>query len=201
MDLEVEGQLQPTSSNKYRALYLFAGVEREADLASAAVIVLLEQDPEAEIEFENVDILRGGEAHNLLKGARQEEYLRRLEKGYYDALMTAAPCNTHSRALYFDDNGPPPCRNLQFPWGYPNLSGSDKTRIEDANSLIRFSLLALKAALTCTSKVVFVLGEFPEDLGDCRGQSPASLWQLPETHEVVGLGPSEEPSTNARFRQ
>ena len=185
---DVVGQLCVSSPHIRRVLYLFAGVEREADISQATSLLLLAQDPELELAFENVDILRGGKDHDLLETALQERYLHSLSEGYYDGLITAAPCNNFSRALYYDDDGPPPTRDRTHLWGFPGLQGEQLKRVQVANSLIKFSIAALKTALLCRTTKVWVIGEFPEDLGDAGDKSPASLWQFQEMRELEDLG-------------
>ena len=70
-------------------MYLFAGAEREADLETALVVQLLAIDSGIELTIENVDILRGGEQHDLLDESRQQHFLDRLSAGYYDFVIAA----------------------------------------------------------------------------------------------------------------
>ena len=68
-------------------------------------------------------------------------------------------------------------RSRSFPWGFPWLEGVRKEKVDAANVLMRRSIDVMKL---CGELHIPFLFEFPEDLGDSRGMSPASAWQLPE---------------------
>eukprot|EP00972_Heterocapsa_arctica_P050398 7409713-Heterocapsa_arctica.AAC.1 len=80
------------------------------------------------LEFDEVDILRDKNNHDLLDPDRQLFYLARVEKGYYDLVIVSPPCNTHSRLLYSNNNGPCPVRSWEHPLGFPWLAGHNAKR-------------------------------------------------------------------------
>eukprot|EP00435_Cladocopium_sp_Y103_P032652 s3838_g8.t1 len=130
-----------------------------------------------------VDILRN-EGHDLLREDTWAWVLQQLDSGVVDLLITAPPCNTHSRARcqYQVRGGPRPLRDLNFPKGYPWLSNKDKEKVALADELIDKSFDACRRALQHGGH--FVL-EHPEQLGITMGQIPASIWDLPETAELM----------------
>ena len=101
-----------------------------------------------------------------------------------DVVLAAPPCNTHSRALWANPNGPKPVRNLSYPRGFAWLSGSDKSRCELADLLVDRSLDVMEWATSIISNVLWLV-EHPEDLGRTRkGDDPASLWQLKRVRDL-----------------
>ena len=47
-------------------------------------------------EVEPVDILIGGDAHDLARGEVAAEYIRRIRVGYYAVVAMGTPCSTYS---------------------------------------------------------------------------------------------------------
>jgi hypothetical protein len=176
---------------RLRVLYLFAGIERKADLGDSITKVWQEESKhrglDCELEVVCVDILRDGVNGDLLNNHRQSLYLAQILEGDWDLVLAAPPCNTFSRALFHDKMGPPPLRDRASPWGHAGLSLHLAKKLSEANSLVKFALQALEAAANCSSKTVGAWLEFPEDLGDARFGSPASLWQLTEARDLEQL--------------
>ena len=68
-------------------------------------------------------------------------------------------------------------------WGFPWLSGPRKSKLDEANALMRITLDALN--LAASLNIHFLL-ERPEDLGRYRtGEVPASIWRLPEVLDLA----------------
>jgi hypothetical protein len=65
-----------------------------------------------------VDVLIGGSEHDLLDREKQDQRLARLEDGDFDCIMLSPPCGAWSRANWVNDDGPKPCRNRDYPWGF-----------------------------------------------------------------------------------
>eukprot|EP00435_Cladocopium_sp_Y103_P007668 s5210_g2.t1 len=130
-----------------------------------------------------VDILRN-EGHDLLKEDTWAWVLEQLDSGIVDLLVAAPPCNTHSRARcqYQIRGGPRPLRDHNFPRGFPWLSGKDRNKVALADELIDKSFDACKRDLQHGGH--FLL-EHPEQLGVTMGQIPASIWDLPETSQLL----------------
>ena len=164
---------------KWRVMYLFAGAEREADLGDAlrdAAAALNEGGGfHYDIEVVNIDILRGGAAHDLLSRAMRDDILDRVRSRHFDLVLLAPPRSTFSRALFSDRSYPRPARDFEHPHGLPGLGPADKQNIEEADILVAFTAEAMDqaSAAGCLTWL-----EFPEDLGECRHGTPASIWQF-----------------------
>ena len=181
--------VKPPIKACWRVVYLFAGAEREADLGDALLnaITALNANTRSAISLDmsNLDILRGGDSHDLLSAARQAEILEEIKSGRYDLVLAAPPCSTFSRALFSDLSFPFPLRDFKHPRGFPHLAGSDLVNIQETNTLIDFKIEALRAASAAGA-----LGwlEFPEDLGECRHGVPSSIWSWEKVLDLASLG-------------
>ena len=120
-------------------LYLFAGVERKADVRHYLEQLAIKDN--VRLLGLQVDILRD-EGHNLHKEEAWAWVSQQLQSGLVDLLLVAPPCNTHSRARcqYRQHGGPRPLRDFQFPHGFPWLSDSNKEKVKLADSLVEKSL-------------------------------------------------------------
>ena len=109
----------------------------------------------------------------------QKEILRKLESGYYDAVIASPPCGTWSRAPWANDQGPRPLRSSVHPYGFPWLEGWKLLKVTQSNSMVE---LSLQAFTICMKQDILFLFEHPEDLGSTTRYSsdmrPASVWQL-----------------------
>ena len=95
-----------------RVLYLFAGEHRQADMGSA-FRRWADEWPHVEVSITELDILRGGSAHDLLAPELQQEILNNIESGKFEIVLATPPCSTYSRATFTRDSGPKPTRDLQ----------------------------------------------------------------------------------------
>ena len=87
-----------------RILYLFAGLQRQADMGDCFRKLAASSDyPGVQLHVEELDILRGGQNHDLLEGSRQREIIQGIRSGRYDLVRAAPHCNTFSRAVFGDD--------------------------------------------------------------------------------------------------
>ena len=111
---------------------------------------------------------------------------RSCKAGKWDVVVLSPPCNTWSRARcrFRTSAGPPPLRNLHWAWGFPWLSGKQKELLDNHNFLMRQCFLTMAL---CIDFLVDFLLEHPEDLGAMHDELPASIWQLPELHELQRL--------------
>ena len=135
----------------FRVLYLFAGKARQADFGNAlrSVVETWNDDASAvriSLHLEEIDTLRGGLAHDLLKEPARTDILRRIRAGEFDLVMVAPPCNTFSRAVFREGAGPKPVRSKQWPDGFPWLEGDARVRAEEGSVLTAFATQALAAA-------------------------------------------------------
>ena len=164
-----------------RVAYLFSGRHRRASIAEE--LKALCEHSGSGLEFEELDILIGGSAHNLLDAERQNQLIARIEEGYFDLLLLSPPCGSWSRANWRGGRGPKPCRCREHPWGYPNSLAPARRRADQGNEFILFSIRAIEAAhraRTARGVITRVFLEHPEDLGRTPGSDPASIWQVPE---------------------
>ena len=94
---------------------------------------------------EDVDLLRGGAAHDLLTPERRGHYFDRISSGV-DILILAPPCDTHTRARHSLVAGPRPLRDASWPRGRPGLTAAEQIKVDKANILTDFAVQALQAA-------------------------------------------------------
>ena len=162
-------------------LYLFAGVERKADVRHYLEQLAIKDN--VRLLGLQVDILRD-EGHNLHKEEAWAWVSQQLQSGLVDLLLVAPPCNTHSRARcqYRQHGGPRPLRDFQFPHGFPWLSDSNKEKVKLADSLVEKSL---QGCATVYEHGGHFFLEHPEQLGLTSGQIPACIWDLPTIAELL----------------
>ena len=126
------------------------------------------------IQVDAYDILRDPR-HDLLHDDLRKEILKKLENGYYDAVIASPPCGTWSRAPWANVQGPRPLRSSVHPYGFPWLEGWKLLKVTQSNSMVE---LSLQAFTICMKQDILFLFEHPEDLGDSSDMRPASVWQL-----------------------
>ena len=161
-------------------LYLFAGVERKADVRHYLVELAKRDNICLKLQ---VDILRN-DGDDLLKEDAWQWVSEQLHAGIVDLFLVAPPCNTHSRARcqYRQKGGPRPLRDYNFPHGFPWLSDKNKELVAMADDLIQKSLHG--CAVVYEQGGHFFL-EHPEQLGVTAGQIPASIGDLPEVQNLL----------------
>ena len=167
-------------------LYAYCGQHRKGDIAQC--LHTLASHVHVQIVVEEIDLCRGGDAHDLSNDDFVESLEARIKNHEYDALATP-PCNTHSRAAYANTFGPQPLRPLGYPlW----LTGSKKGKVELANELVQVAFNLAAAALEASVGYLS-----PEDLGIAKLLSPASIWQLESCHPLA----ERTSATTAAFFQ
>ena len=172
-----------------RVLYLFAGEHRKTSVAA----FLREKAVQGkfQVEIEEIDIARNDE-DDLSLQSKQDEIIKRIERGAFDAVICTPPCSTWSRVRAANFRGPPPLRDFNYPWGYPWVKRKFQQELELGNVLVRFTVRVVEAAMTIST--TFVLAEHPEDLGTVVREEdkavirPASIWQLEEIKQLVQKG-------------
>ena len=168
--------MAPNVSRTLRVLYLYAGPHRRAELGTALrEVAKLDEDP-ADIEIEELDILRGRKS-DLSVQSRQNEIIAKILTNYYDLVVSSPPCETFCRALYTNKLGPRPIRSSAHPRGFPWLTGAAKIKCDLANAHVDFSLRALRAAAEVGTRALL---EHPEDLGRSKLGTQGTIWQWPE---------------------
>ncbi len=170
-------------------LYLFAGEHRRTSVAA-----FLKEKAAAgkfHVEIEEIDIARNHQ-DDLSLQSKQEEIIKRIERGEFDAVICTPPCSTWSRVRAANFRGPPPLRDFNYPWGYPWVKKKFALELELGNVLVRFTIRVVEAATARSTTLV--LAEHPEDLGtvvreeDRAVLRPASIWQLEEVRNLVRQG-------------
>ena len=86
---------------------------------------------------------------------------------------------TWERARLMNKEGPPPLRDISWPWGFPWLSQGNRKAVEAANDELRHAIFTMETARARSPSVHLSLFA-PEDLGITDQGRPASLWQLVE---------------------
>ena len=162
------------------ALYLFAGPRRKSTIGA-----LLRKSG---WNVTDVDILRGGKAHDLTLQAVQKTYLDEIRGRKYDLLLLSPPCDSFTRVKFANPWGPRPLRSKEFPHGFDYLSAPEKHTVQLADILVEFSFTAMMTHLESPSSMMVL--EFPEDLGVVKsgqwaGTLPASIFHLPGFTDIV----------------
>ena len=94
--------------------------------------------------------------------------------------------DTWSRLPHFNNCGTPYLRTAEYPWGLPWLKpeSSQFARLQKANQTLLSTIKLAKTTLQHNPKMILLLLH-PEDLGQCGVSRPASIWQLPEVHNLA----------------
>ena len=177
-----------------RILYIFAGEHRQADIGDYFRKWVAKYNRhgglQLSLELTELDAKRGGSDHDLLDATRQQHLIKCIEDGYYDLVLAAPPCNSFSRATFSSKPGPPPVRDLQWPNGFPWLSGAALARATEGNVLAEFALDCLRAVIIARARHpdrhVHGWLECPEDLGSTKKGYPASLRQMNKAQDLEG---------------
>ena len=181
-----------------KVLYLFAGIERKADIGACLCGIVSLLNPtlnhhHIDLLIENVDTKRGGAAHNLLDKARQDSFLGRIRDGEFDVVIVTPNCNKHTRAVFANTDGPKPVRSFEHPRGLPTNTPEMQREAEESDQLLDFSIEVLTAAADAAGKATAwrttrSLFEFPEDLGEALLGTPASAWQRSDLQALTQHG-------------
>ncbi len=176
----------PDTEKVLRVLYLFAGVPRKRDMTSCLRVLCDERN--WKLAMECIDIKRKPRV-DLSHSKQRRKILDKVRDSCYDASLISPPCSTFSRAVWANFRGPRPVRSYKDPRGLDKLTAAERDRAILGNIFADFSWEVIKIA--ATSSLPFLLLEQPEDLGAMRygpfeGQRPASMWQWPQFHEMLG---------------
>ena len=68
-----------------------------------------------QLHLEQIDLLRGGEEHNVANDSVWQPILAKIAKDFSDAVIATPPCNTHTRAVWSNRQGPAPLRDVNYP--------------------------------------------------------------------------------------
>ncbi len=102
-----------------------------------------------------------------------------LPQSIIHALIVAPPSSTWSRSRHAAHDGPQALRSSSWPWGLPDIAGTNRDQVEAENDALRFQLKLIESGLRRYDKMTFALIA-PEDRGAGKVGHPGSLWQLPE---------------------
>ena len=122
----------------------------------------------------SVDLCLQGECGDLLKAENQKWWLARVASRQVFGGGGGSPCETFSAARYMD-NGPPPLRSANCPYGLPHLHKRQARQVAVGNLLLYF--------LTTFLRVVAAAGgcgfaEHPQYPTWLCASEPPSIWQL-----------------------
>lgn len=169
---------------------LFAGAPRTAELRHFVVHDIFGEFSgfELDLAMSELDVLRGGSAHDLLQTSLRDQVLGKVAAGRWQVVVMRPPCRSWSRAVWANRRGPHPLRSAGHPWGFPWTSGADGDKVECENGLVQFCLDIFEAARSARcedGRPVLLLLEHPEDLGTSELGRPASIWQLPKIRSLA----------------
>ena len=170
-----------TTTLRPKALYMFAGPKRRGDVSQFLRAWRW--------EIIELDILLHA-SHDLSARKNQETWRRRTENNEFTAIVISPPCDTFTRVMFSNTNGPAPLRCFDEPRGYSWLMGARLQKAKLGNILTDFTMEILLIQLNKAPGLIFV--EFPEDLGSIRngpnkGVRPASIWQWPPMSKIRSL--------------
>ena len=181
-DFQVYAAASTFNGKALCVLYIFAGAERKCDLRES--LEALQTPWNFLLYMREVDLVRG-EDHDVCNQTLWDELMATIEQGQWDVVLCTPPCHTHSRSRnsYRYSPGPRPVRSLEYPFGFPWLTGKNLRACNTANIFIDKTVQALSTAFRAGS---YVFCEHPEDLGvAANSENPASIWQLDSFHELL----------------
>ena len=168
------GETSESGSAPFTVVYAFAGPSRYCDIRSCLEKLI------PGICVGEFDICRD-DKQDLTQDSVWEEIFRLVAKPR-TVFITNPPCNTHSRA-WRRKPGPQPLRSSVWPRGFPSLTPTKATAVEDANFMIDSSI---KASMIAAEAGNSFLWEHPENLGVAAdGVIPASIWDMPEVLDLL----------------
>ncbi len=168
-----------------RVLYLFSGDVRRSDIHSALRQLC---NSKVQLNMVEIDNLRDPVGGDLSQERQQEEVLADIGEGAYDVVICTSPCESWTRALFANRQGPRPCRSKDWPWGFPWAAPKNRARAELGNIFIMFTIRifnTIKDLRRRTGHITRAFYEHPEDLGRAELGIPASTFQLKDLRAVV----------------
>lgn len=180
-EMSVSGMPNPPSgaARPKRALLLFAGRRRAGSMAEAWRALGYQAD--------DVDVLVGGQTHDVRKPAVQSAILTAVRAGCYEVVWIGTPCSSFS-VLHLE-KGRPRLRSRQEPDGVREMPPRWKRYVGKHNEFVRFSAEVARAAWAAGATYVL---ENPVDRG-LRGSPHYShrlrrhvpLWLMPDIRELA----------------
>jgi hypothetical protein len=160
-----------------RALYLFAGDRRKADVSWYLRKLCLQH--KVKLVFLEFDLGKGNSANMKVAW---DKIRGKIEDKEFELVFCTPPGGEFSRTKWTSKKGAQPSRSRQHPLGYPWLKGGPKRLADQANLLVERALEACQIAHLAGARF---LCAHAEDLGRAASGEPASLWQLPITRQLA----------------
>ena len=88
----------------FHALYCYCGPSRRGDIKES--LEELAASRKATVEVAEIDLCRGGPAHNLADNKIVDALIFVINTGKYQVGILSPPCNTFSRVLFANKFGP-----------------------------------------------------------------------------------------------
>ena len=158
-------QISTRARPRPRLLYIFSGPARLVDGFAALAAA-------SGFDTTEIDLERGGAAHDMRLRANRARVLLDLRAGVYCGVLIATPCTTFSIARGNRQDGAVHfgLRSARYPSGPPWLDAETRTFIDDHDVMVAFSAEVLGVALD--TDIDFIL-ENPAPRNDT---SLASSW-------------------------
>ena len=170
-----------------RILYIFSGPERPLD----GVAALAAREG---FSTDEVDVLRGGPQHDVLRACTRARLLADVRGGRYAAVLIATPCTSFSVARGNNADG---CvhvglRTFEHESGPPDASDVAKEFVRKHDTFVNFTVDVTRAAL---ERDIDVIIENPAPRGDphlasfwrARAHLP-QLWDMRRVRELRATG-------------
>ena len=131
-----------------------------------------------------VDVLQGGERHNLLRDEVYDDLLRQVEAGeVVVAMLAGVPCHTFSVARFAAGWARPVRGRRGQQHGLPKLTTAERRQTEESNVLVRRTMQLCEALAARGGDFIV---ENPIDRGDAAmawvysEPDHCPLWSVPE---------------------
>ena len=166
-----------------RLLYIFAGPTRPSDgLAALAALSGLVVD--------EIDVLQGGDAHDVLRASVRAEQLRAILGGEYIGVLVATPCTSFSvaRGNHRDGKRHYGARSRRWPNGAPWADEATRDFLRDHDVFVEFTAAVADASLTAGAGLI-IENPAPRDdpALDSYWPGRAHLPQLWDMDPIVSL--------------
>ena len=169
--------LPPELRARRRLLYIFAGASRPRDGFAALAAA-------SGFEVDEIDILQGGESHDVLRVEVRERLLRAIRSGEYFGVLVATPCTSFSvaRGNHADGRRHFGLRSHNHPNGPPGVDEFARRFLREHDAFVDFTAEVTRAALDADVDVI-VENPAPRDDARLASHWPArahlpQLWDM-----------------------
>ena len=176
-----------TAPPPQRILYIFSGPERPLDGVAALAA-------REDFEVDEVDVLRGGAWHDILRADTRERLLAAVRDGAYAAVLIATPCTSFSiaRGNHSDGRTHAGLRSFEHESGPPDASDVAKAFVRLHDVFVDFTVDVAHAALARDTDLII---ENPAPRNDAhlasywRGRAHLpQLWDMSRVRELRATG-------------